>query len=276
VLCRLIVSEAIVFDPIEDGRWKFSFWRRRKVPQRGEKLSRAAERFRMRLQPFMSGEARLSLGSLYERKVLYLMAQSGIRLAVPQTGNPISTCAKIITAASLGTNDRMVRFLHFWQSLPPLSPVTSSGTTNPNESILLWLATYATGFLVRPFGAIVFGRIGDLIGRKYTFLVTMTLMGLSTRRDWLSCQPMPAIGIVAPLILLGLRLFAGASVGGEGTAVRQRILARTRAGRQARLLYEFHPGHGHRRLLHFINRDPGQPRSLLSGPSAVLPGKTLF
>src|SRR5215471_12367296 len=87
--------------------------------------------------------------------------------------------AKIILAASAGT---MIEWYDFYifGSLTGVIAVYFFGTADANKSILLWLAAYATGFLVRPFGALVFGRIGDIIGRKYTFLVTMTIMGLST------------------------------------------------------------------------------------------------
>src|SRR5260221_7302299 len=87
-------------------------------------------------------------------------------------------------------------------------------TTDPNKDILLWLAVFATGFLVRPFGALVFGRVGDLIGRKYTFLVTMTIMGLGTAA--IGLLPTAAtIGALAPLILVALRLAQGLALGGE-------------------------------------------------------------
>src|SRR5947199_9882351 len=81
-------------------------------------------------------------------------------------------------------------------------------------------ALFATGFVVRPFGALVFGRIGDLIGRKYAFLVTLTIMGLST--FLIGLLPTYAqIGLLAPTILLVLRLLQGLALGGEygGAAV---------------------------------------------------------
>ncbi|MCY0480016.1 MFS transporter, partial [Klebsiella pneumoniae] len=72
----------------------------------------------------------------------------------------------------------------------------------------------AAGFAVRPFGALVFGRLGDLVGRKYTFLVTIVLMGLST--FLVGVQPSyPSIGIAAPAILIVLRLLQGLALGGE-------------------------------------------------------------
>jgi len=125
--------------------------------------------------------------------------------------------AKIIFAASAGT---MIEWYDFYifGSLTSVIAVYFFGTSDPNKSILLWLAAYATGFLVRPFGAIVFGRVGDIIGRKYTFLVTMSIMGLSTAAIGLipiSVQKGAEIGIIPPLILVVLRLLQGLALGGE-------------------------------------------------------------
>jgi len=80
--------------------------------------------------------------------------------------------------------------------------------------LLSAFATYAAGFLVRPFGALVFGRIGDLVGRKYTFLVTITIMGLSTFLVGL-LPGSASWGIAAPIILVGLRMLQGLALGGE-------------------------------------------------------------
>jgi MFS family permease len=76
------------------------------------------------------------------------------------------------------------------------------------------LLAFAAGFAVRPFGALVFGRIGDLVGRKYTFLITITIMGLSTFLIGL-LPSYAAIGFVAPVILIVLRLLQGLALGGE-------------------------------------------------------------
>lgn len=81
-------------------------------------------------------------------------------------------------------------------------------------SLLLTLATFATGFIVRPFGAIFFGRIGDLVGRKYTFLVTLLIMGGATALIGL-LPTYESIGIAAPILLLILRLLQGLALGGE-------------------------------------------------------------
>src|SRR5690606_16883228 len=86
--------------------------------------------------------------------------------------------------------------------------------TNPTADFLATLATFAAGFVVRPFGALVFGRLGDLVGRKYTFLVTLVLMGGSTFAIGL-VPGYESIGIMAPLIVLILRLLQGLALGGE-------------------------------------------------------------
>jgi MFS family permease len=85
---------------------------------------------------------------------------------------------------------------------------------DPNTALLVSLATFGAGFAVRPFGAAVFGRIGDIIGRKFTFLVTILVMGLSTAL--VGVLPTYAqIGILAPIILVALRLAQGLALGGE-------------------------------------------------------------
>jgi MFS family permease len=88
---------------------------------------------------------------------------------------------------------------------------------------------------VRPFGALVFGRLGDMIGRKYTFLVTILIMGLSTFIVGL-LPSYATIGVAAPIILIALRMLQGLALGGEygGAAV---LCGRARAARQARLLH---------------------------------------
>src|SRR5438045_3365801 len=134
-------------------------------------------------------------------------------VAAPQDAAAKYNIVKIIAAASAGT---MIEWYDFYifGSLTAVIASKFFTSANPNEDILLWLATFATGFLVRPFGALFFGRVGDLIGRKYTFLITMTIMGLST--TVIGLMPTYAqIGLFAPLILLILRLLQGLALGGE-------------------------------------------------------------
>src|SRR5688572_32151996 len=85
---------------------------------------------------------------------------------------------------------------------------------NPTAALLSTLAIFAAGFIVRPFGALVFGRLGDLIGRKYTFLLTLIIMGASTFAIGL-VPSYHSIGIAAPVLVLLLRLIQGLALGGE-------------------------------------------------------------
>jgi MFS family permease len=127
--------------------------------------------------------------------------------------------AKIIAASSVGT---MVEWYDFYifGSLATVIASKFYHTGTPTGDIIAWLATFAVGFIVRPFGAIVFGRMGDLIGRKYTFMVTMTLMGLCTfavgllpTYDW--WQAVVGYGEIAGIILITLRILQGLALGGE-------------------------------------------------------------
>ncbi len=126
---------------------------------------------------------------------------------------------KIIFAAGLGT---MIEWYDFYifGSLALIMSEVFFPKGDPVWALIKTWALFATGFVVRPFGAIVFGRIGDLIGRKYAFLVTMTIMGLSTFLIGL-LPGYATIGLLAPTILLVLRLLQGLALGGEygGAAV---------------------------------------------------------
>ncbi len=120
---------------------------------------------------------------------------------------------KIIFASSAGT---LVEWYDFY-IFGSLSAVIASKfyqTGTPVGDMIAWLAAFAIGFIVRPFGAIVFGRIGDLIGRKYTFLVTMTLMGVCTFLVGL-LPTRDVIGDLAGIILIVLRILQGLALGGE-------------------------------------------------------------
>ena len=126
---------------------------------------------------------------------------------------------KVIAAAAAGT---MIEWYDFYifGSLAAIMSGLFFPSGNELVSFLLTLATFATGFAVRPFGAIVFGRVGDLVGRKYAFLVTLLIMGGAT--FVIGLLPTYAqIGIAAPLILVALRLLQGLALGGEygGAAV---------------------------------------------------------
>ena len=92
---------------------------------------------------------------------------------------PAAAVRSVILASSLGTVFEWYDF-YIYATLAPFFAALFYPPGNATAALLASLATYAAGFLVRPFGALVFGRIGDLVGRKYTFLVTIMVMGLST------------------------------------------------------------------------------------------------
>lgn len=119
----------------------------------------------------------------------------------------------VIGASSLGTLIEWYDF-YIFGSLATILSEQFFPKSNPTVAFLSTLATFAAGFIVRPFGAIVFGRLGDIVGRKYTFLVTLILMGGSTFAIGL-VPGYEAIGMAAPLIVLLLRLLQGLALGGE-------------------------------------------------------------
>ena len=119
----------------------------------------------------------------------------------------------VITASSLGTVFEWYDFYLYGLLATIISARFFSGV-NETTGFIFALAAFAAGFAVRPFGAILFGRIGDLVGRKYTFLVTMGLMGLSTFCVGL-LPTYESIGVAAPVMLVALRLLQGLALGGE-------------------------------------------------------------
>ena len=119
----------------------------------------------------------------------------------------------VIAASSLGTVFEWYDFYLYGLLATILSAQFFSGV-NETTGFILALAAFAAGFAVRPFGAILFGRIGDLVGRKNTFLVTMGIMGLSTFLVGL-LPSYASIGIAAPVLLVTLRLLQGLALGGE-------------------------------------------------------------
>ena len=119
----------------------------------------------------------------------------------------------IILSSSLGTLIEWYDF-YIFGSLAVIIAQKFFPTGNPTAALLSTLATFAAGFIVRPFGALFFGRLGDIVGRKYTFLVTLSVMGLST--FLIGCIPsFETIGWAAPIMVLFLRLLQGLAVGGE-------------------------------------------------------------
>lgn len=120
---------------------------------------------------------------------------------------------KVIFASSLGTVFEWYDF-YLYGSLAAIIAKQFFAGLDPTSGFIFALLAFAAGFIVRPFGALVFGRLGDMIGRKYTFLVTILIMGLST----FIVGVLPnyaAIGVAAPVILIILRLLQGLALGGE-------------------------------------------------------------
>jgi MFS family permease len=121
---------------------------------------------------------------------------------------------RVIFASSLGTVFEWYDFYLYGSLAAIISKQFFAGVSNPNTAFIFALLAFAAGFAVRPFGAIFFGRIGDLVGRKYTFLVTILIMGLST--SIVGFLPGYAkIGVAAPIILILMRLLQGLALGGE-------------------------------------------------------------
>ncbi|MEO0317079.1 MAG: hypothetical protein RL404_756 [Pseudomonadota bacterium] len=120
---------------------------------------------------------------------------------------------KVIFASSLGTVFEWYDF-YLYGSLAAIIAKQFFAGTDPNTGFIFALLAFAAGFLVRPFGAIVFGRLGDMVGRKYTFLVTILIMGMSTFIVGL-LPNYASIGISAPVILISLRILQGLALGGE-------------------------------------------------------------
>lgn len=123
------------------------------------------------------------------------------------------TIWKVIGASSMGTLIEWYDFFIFG-SLAVVISTKFFPADNPTAAFLSTLATFAAGFVVRPFGALFFGRLGDIIGRKYTFMATLVLMGGAT--FLIGCIPSyESIGFIAPLLVLILRLLQGLALGGE-------------------------------------------------------------
>jgi MFS family permease len=120
---------------------------------------------------------------------------------------------KVIFASSLGTVFEWYDF-YLYGSLAAIIAKQFFSGLDPSAAFIFALLAFAAGFIVRPFGALVFGRLGDMIGRKYTFLVTILLMGLSTFIVGI-LPTYASIGVAAPVILIVLRMLQGLALGGE-------------------------------------------------------------
>src|SRR5216683_5785680 len=130
-----------------------------------------------------------------------------------ERGTMTSAERLVIFASSLGTVFEWYDF-YIYGTLAPILAVQFFAGVNPSAAFIFTLLAFAAGFAVRPFGALFFGRLGDLIGRKYTFLITMTLMGIATFVVGL-LPGYAAIGIAAPVLFIACRLIQGLALGGE-------------------------------------------------------------
>ena len=134
----------------------------------------------------------------------------------------------VILASSLGTVFEWYDFYLFGslasvigaQFFGVIDPATKLPMFNQATRDIFALLAFAAGFIVRPFGAIVFGRVGDIVGRKYTFLVTMTVMGLATFIVGL-LPGYASIGIAAPIGFIACRLLQGLALGGRTGGTRR-------------------------------------------------------
>ncbi len=138
---------------------------------------------------------------------------SSTTATLPASGAMTREHKKVIFASSLGTVFEWYDFYLYGSLAVHIGKHFFSGLNDTSQFIFALLA-FAAGFAVRPFGALFFGRLGDMIGRKYTFLVTIVIMGLSTFLVGI-LPGYATIGILAPIILITLRLLQGLALGGE-------------------------------------------------------------
>src|SRR5215475_2879877 len=141
------------------------------------------------------------------------VASGGTAEAAPQHVVTTAEERRVIIASSVGTVFEWYDF-YLYAILAPFFATKFFPSGNQTAALLAAFTTYAAGFLVRPFGALIFGRIGDLVGRKYTFLITIVVMGTSTVLVGL-LPTYASIGFASPIILVLLRLAQGLALGGE-------------------------------------------------------------
>jgi MFS family permease len=138
-------------------------------------------------------------------------ASGGVSRPAPRPMSPEER--KVIFASSLGTVFEWYDF-YLYGSLAAIIAKQFFSGLDAGSAFIFALLAFAAGFIVRPFGALVFGRLGDMIGRKYTFLVTILIMGISTFIVGI-LPTYASIGVAAPVILIGLRMLQGLALGGE-------------------------------------------------------------
>jgi MFS family permease len=131
--------------------------------------------------------------------------------AMPRTAGMTDKDRRVIVAASLGTMFEVYDFFLIGLLATEITKAFFSGV-NPTAGFIFTLLGFAAGFMLRPFGAIVFGRLGDLVGRKQTFLMTIVLMGLSTFVIGL-LPTYATLGIAAPVGFIAMRMLQGLALG---------------------------------------------------------------
>src|ERR1700704_5823323 len=141
------------------------------------------------------------------------MASTSAAAQLPKLQAAATNQWLVIGASSLGTVFEWYDFYLYGLLASVLSAQFFSGV-NETTGFIFALAAFAAGFAVRPFGALVFGRLGDLVGRKHTFLITMSIMGGATFAVGL-LPSYASAGVAAPVLLLALRLLQGLALGGE-------------------------------------------------------------
>ena len=191
------------------------------------------------------------------------MATSAQELRLPASAGTLAHTKevkeekKVIFASSLGTVFEWYDF-YLYATLAPFFAALFFPKGNDTAALLSAFATYAAGFLVRPFGALVFGRLGDLVGRKYTFLVTILVMGGATAAVGF-LPTYETIGWAAPILLVTLRLLQGLALGGEYGGAATYVAEHAPDGRRG-LRHELDPDDRDARLLHGAGRDRRLPR----------------
>src|SRR6266849_326932 len=197
---------------------KASAWNMRNVRTRrctGPKvlLGEVSRRCYREFKPVILIRPSSAHGESFDQRFRGAIQMSTIAVTQARTGGMTKDERFVILASSLGTVFEWYDF-YLYGSLASIIGAQFFSAYPPATRDLFALLAFAAGFLVRPFGAIVFGRIGDIVGRKYTFLVTILIMGLST--FIVGLLPNAAtIGFAAPVILIGLRLAQGLALGGE-------------------------------------------------------------
>src|SRR5919108_5361718 len=163
-----------------------------------------------------SPEGRAGGIPMYAWKAAFSCAREQRRVAKAAAGSAHGidpAHRRVIVAASLGTVFEWYDFFLYGALASTISKQFFSAV-NPSTGFILALLAFAAGFAVRPLGALIFGRLGDVAGRKYTFLITISLMGLST--TLVGVLPVYAsIGVAAPILLVTLRVLQGLALGGE-------------------------------------------------------------